>query len=187
MNENKNENKYVSIGGKLRDLRLKNGLTQEELADRAELSKGFISQLENDVTSPSIATLIDILTLLGSSLREFFSDDDESKLVFTPDDYFEKKTEKQTVDWIVPTAQKNEMEPIIIELERGESTDADIPHEGEEFGYVLEGAVKVTVGGRSEIARAGDSFYYSADKKHCLVNVSDGRSRVLWVSCPPSF
>lgn len=66
------ENNEISIGSKLRDLRLKNGLTQEELADRAELSKGFISQLENDVTSPSIATLIDILTLLGSSLSEFF-------------------------------------------------------------------------------------------------------------------
>ena len=127
MAESKN---VYSIGGKLRDLRLKNGLTQEELADRAELSKGYISQLENDLTSPSIATLIDVLTLLGSSLAEFFSDDDESKLVFTPEDYFEKKTEKQTVNWIVPTAQKNEMEPILIELEKGESTDADIPHEG---------------------------------------------------------
>ena len=85
---NGNESGF-SLGGKLRDLRLKNGLTQEELADRAELSKGFISQLENDLTSPSIATLIDILTLLGSSLKEFFSDDDESQLVFTPEDFFE--------------------------------------------------------------------------------------------------
>ena len=173
MAESKN---VYSIGGKLRDLRLKNGLTQEELADRAELSKGYISQLENDLTSPSIATLIDVLTLLGSSLAEFFSDDDESKLVFTPEDYFEKKTEKQTVNWIVPTA-----------LEKGESTDADIPHEGEEFGYVLEGAVGVSVGGRTETARAGDSFYYSADRKHYIVNVYDGKSKVLWVSCPPSF
>ena len=184
MTESKN---VYSIGGKLRDLRLKNGLTQEELADRAELSKGYISQLENDLTSPSIATLIDVLTLLGSSLAEFFSDDDESKLVFTPEDYFEKKTEKQTVNWIVPTAQKNEMEPILIEREKGESTDADIPHEGEEFGYVLEGAVEVSVGGRTETARAGDSFYYSADRKHYIVNVYDGKSKVLWVSCPPSF
>ena len=76
------EESTVTIGSKLRDLRLKNGLTQEELADRAELSKGFISQLENDLTSPSIATLIDILTLLGSNLSSFFADYDESKIVF---------------------------------------------------------------------------------------------------------
>ena len=82
-----------TIGAKIRDLRLKNGLTQEELADRAELSKGFISQLENDLTSPSIATLTDIITLLGSSLGKFFSDFDDVQLVFTPDDYFEKRTD----------------------------------------------------------------------------------------------
>ena len=46
----------MEIGSKIKELRMKNGLTQEELADRSELSKGFISQLENDVTSPSIST-----------------------------------------------------------------------------------------------------------------------------------
>ncbi len=176
-----------TIGAKLRDLRLKNGLTQEELADRAELSKGFISQLENDLTSPSIATLIDILTLLGSKLSEFFADDDSERLVFTSDDYFEKKYEGETVTWIVPTAQKNAMEPVIVELARGESTDADIPHEGEEFGYVLSGAVCVVVGDREERANAGDTFYFSSDRKHYIKNVSDGISKILWVSCPPTF
>ncbi len=182
------ENNEISIGSKLRDLRLKNGLTQEELADRAELSKGFISQLENDVTSPSIATLIDILTLLGSSLSEFFSGfDDKAQLVFTPEDYFEKQTDEVTVKWIVPTAQKNAMEPIITELEAGAATDADIPHEGEEFGYVLQGKIRVVVGDRSEVACAGDSFYFSSDKRHYIENAEDGVSKVLWVSCPPTF
>ncbi|MDE7233374.1 MAG: helix-turn-helix domain-containing protein, partial [Lachnospiraceae bacterium] len=51
----------TGIGNKIKELRNKKGLTQEELADRCELSKGFISQVENDLTSPSIATLIDIL------------------------------------------------------------------------------------------------------------------------------
>lgn len=183
---NGNESGF-SIGGKLRDLRLKNGLTQEELADRAELSKGFISQLENDVTSPSIATLIDILTLLGSSLKEFFSDDDESQLVFTESDYFVKEADGTKITWIVPTAQKNEIEPIIIELEAGAETDADIPHDGEEFGYVLCGEVEISVGDRKERARAGETFYYSADRKHKLKNVSNGISKVLWISTPPSF
>ncbi len=181
------EDKEFTLGSKLRDLRLKNGLTQEELADRAELSKGFISQLENDLTSPSIATLIDILTLLGSSLSKFFADYDDSQLVFTPDDYFEKETETSTVHWIVPTAQKNMMEPIMTELAVGAATDADIPHEGEEFGYVLEGKVKVVVGDRTAVAQKGDSFYFSADKRHYIENVAKTKSKVLWVSCPPSF
>ena len=57
----------MSIGGKLKELRILKGLTQEELADRAELSKGFISQVERDLTSPSIATLMDILQCLGTT------------------------------------------------------------------------------------------------------------------------
>ena len=62
----------MEIGEKLRRLRTEKQLTQEELANRCELSKGFISQLENDLTSPSIATLIDILEILGTNLRDFF-------------------------------------------------------------------------------------------------------------------
>ena len=55
----------MDIGSKLKEIRTLKGLTQEELADRAELSKGFISQLERNLTSPSIATLTDILQCLS--------------------------------------------------------------------------------------------------------------------------
>ena len=61
----------MELGEKIKELRNKQGLTQEELADRAELSKGFISQLERDMTSPSIATLEDLLQCLGTTLGEF--------------------------------------------------------------------------------------------------------------------
>ena len=64
----------MEIGEKIRRLRILNNLTQEELADRAELSKGFISQLERDLTSPSILTLMDILQCLGTTPADFFSE-----------------------------------------------------------------------------------------------------------------
>ena len=71
------------LGEKIKNLRLSCDLTQEELADRCELTKGYISQLENDLTSPSIATLIDILSALGTDLKEFFADSgDDEKIVF---------------------------------------------------------------------------------------------------------
>ena len=72
----------MSIGGKLKELRILKGLTQEELADRAELSKGFISQVERDLTSPSIATLMDILQCLGTTIGEFFNEAPEEQIVF---------------------------------------------------------------------------------------------------------
>ena len=129
----------MEIGKKIKELRVIKGLTQEELADRAELSKGFISQVERDLTSPSISTLMDILQCLGTNLKEFFSDEDDSQVVFKKTDYFEKTDAelKNTIEWIIPNAQKNIMEPILLTIEENGSTYPDNPHEGEEFGYVL--------------------------------------------------
>ena len=102
----------MDIGAKLKELRILKGLTQEELADRAELSKGFISQLERDLTSPSIATLMDILQCLGTSIGEFFNETPEEQIVFGKTDYFEKHDLelKNEIKWIIPNAQKNMME-----------------------------------------------------------------------------
>ena len=103
----------TKIGAKIKSLRLKYGLTQEELADRAELSKGFISQLERNLTSPSITTLMDILQCLGTSIGEFFNEAPDEQIVFGKQDYFVKvDTEyKNEIKWIIPNAQKNTMEP----------------------------------------------------------------------------
>lgn len=77
----------MEIGSKLKQMRQQCGLTQEELANRCDLTKGYISQLENDLTSPSIATLTDLMVALGSSLKNFFSDDDDEQIVFTEEDF----------------------------------------------------------------------------------------------------
>lgn len=177
----------MSIGSKIKDLRVKCQLTQEELADRCELTKGYISQIENDLTSPSISTLIDMLSALGTNLKDFFNDDDDEKIVFSNDDYFEKETEYGVITWLVPNAQKNEMEPIMLHLEPGKQTDVDMPHEGQEFGYVLSGEVEVHVGNKCFKCKKGETFYYTTDKKHYLINKKKEIVKVIWVSSPPNF
>ena len=101
----------MDIGAKINQLRKKNGLTQEELADRCELSKGFISQVERGLTSPSIATLIDILECLGTNLKDFFNETSQEKIVFTKQDVFEKEDKElgNMITWLIPNAQKNDM------------------------------------------------------------------------------
>ena len=156
----------MDIGNKLKELRVLKGLTQEELADRSELSKGFISQLERNLTSPSITTLMDILQCLGTSIGEFFNEAPDEQIVFGKQDYFVKvDTEyKNEIKWIIPNAQKNTMEPIYLTLEAGGSTCPDTPHEGEEFGYILQGTVSIHLGNKTYKAKKGESFYYTADK-----------------------
>lgn len=177
----------MNIGGKIRGLRVAKGLTQEELADRSELSKGFISQLENNLTSPSIATLIDILTCLGTDLKAFFSDSEDNQVVFQKTDYFEKQDKElnNTIQWIIPNAQKNMMEPIMLTLSQGGSTYPDNPHEGEEFGFVLSGTVNIHIGNKVYKAKKGESFYYEAKFAH-FISSRQG-AKILWVSSPPSF
>lgn len=177
----------MDIGNKLKELRVLKGLTQEELADRSELSKGFISQLERNLTSPSITTLMDILQCLGTSIGEFFNEAPDEQIVFGKQDYFVKvDTEyKNEIKWIIPNAQKNTMEPIYLTLEVGGSTCPDTPHEGEEFGYILQGTVSIHLGNKTYKAKKGESFYYTADKTHFLSSKSG--AVLIWVSSPPSF
>ena len=106
----------MDIGKKIRQLRLQNDLTLEDLASRSELTKGFLSQLERNLTSPSISTLEDILEALGTNLSEFFKEEEEEQIVFTQKDFFVDKQEEYQIEWIVPNAQKNEMEPILLTL-----------------------------------------------------------------------
>lgn len=177
------------IGDKLKQLRIKNGLTQEELADRLELSKGFISQIERDLTSPSIATLIDILECLGTNIQDFFNESVEEKVVFSKDDIFvkEDKELKNNIHWIVPTSQKNDMEPILIYLEKeGKSIEHD-PHEGEEFGYVLDGTVFLHVGNKRHKVKKGETFYFKPTLTHYISNGGNKKAALLWVCTPPSF
>ena len=177
----------MDIGNKLKELRVLKGLTQEELADRSELSKGFISQLERNLTSPSITTLMDILQCLGTSIGEFFNEAPDEQIVFGKQDYFVKEDTKykNEIKWIIPNAQKNTIEPIYLTLQAGGSTCPDTPHEGEEFGYVLQGAVSIHLGNKTYKAKKGESFYYTADKTHFLS--SKNGATLIWVSSPPSF
>ena len=80
----------MDIGHRMKELRIQYGLTQQELADRAELTKGFISQLERNQNSPSIGTLLDIIQCLGTTPAEFFTDEEPEQIVFKEEDYFEK-------------------------------------------------------------------------------------------------
>ena len=177
----------IKIGERIKQYRILKGLTQEELADRTELSKGFISQVERELTSPSIATLMDILQGLGVSVSEFFNEQQEEQIVFGKEDYFEKTDTElcNTIQWIIPNAQQNEMEPIMLKLEPGGSTYPDNPHEGAEFGYVLNGSVIIILGKKSYKAKKGESFYFRSDKTHYLTSKTG--ATVLWVSAPPSF
>lgn len=179
----------MEIGDKIRSLRISKGLTQEELANRCELSKGFISQVENDLTSPSIATLVDILEILGTNLTEFFSENSEERIIYKNDDMFETEDKdlKYSLKWLVPSSQKNDMEPIMLTLEPNGRYIEEEPHEGEEFGFVLNGSIILHLADKTYKVKKGESFYFKPKANHYLSNPGKTIAKVIWITTPPSF
>src|SRR5574344_633632 len=177
----------MEIGIKIKSLRLQCGLTQEELASRCELTKGYISQLENDIASPSIATLMDILNVLGVSVQEFFKDEEPEKIVFSKEDFFTSNSGDGSATWLIPNSQKNDMEPIILALEPTQSSQMRLAYEGEEFGFVLEGRIVIEFDSFSYKAKKGEAFYIDGRKEHRIVNNSTSLARIVWVTTPSNF
>lgn len=177
----------MEIGSRIKHLRKRKGLTLDELASRSELSKGFLSQLEHDLTSPSIATLDDILEALGSSLSEFFSEDKDERIVFRKTDFYVDERDTHTINWIVPNCQKHRMEPVLIEIPEGGRSFEVTPHDGEEFAYVLEGTVVLCCDDERHTVRKGETFYLQGKSFHYIANERKTLAKVLWVSTPPLF
>jgi uncharacterized cupin superfamily protein len=102
---------------------------------------------------------------------------------------FVKENEEtgEHIVWLIPNAQKNSLEPILLTLAPGHATTVDDPHEGEEFGYVLSGFITLSIGGKRHKLKKGESFCFKADKPHFIENNSKLPAKVLWVSTPPSF
>lgn len=176
------------IGNKIKDLRNRNGLTQQELADRTELTKGFISQLERGQVSPSVVTLLDLIECLGVTASEFFKETEEEHVVYSEDGFFEKLDDAgNSIQWIVPTAQKFQMEPLLVVVQPNQSLEEDKPHDGEEFGYVISGKLKLHLGEKVYTVKAGESFYYPAKHRHRIENPGKRPAKFIWVSTPPMF
>ena len=175
----------MDIGHKIKQLRVQNGLTLEELASRSELTKGFLSQLERNLTTPSISTLEDILEALGSSLSDFFKEEKDEQTVFQKKDFFVDERDDYTINWIVPNTQKNDMEPILIEIPQGGKSFSVRPHGGEEFGYVVDGTAVLIAGDKRYVIKKGETFYMTGKDFHYITNEKTKTAKIIWVSTPP--
>ncbi|MEW5923685.1 MAG: cupin domain-containing protein [Candidatus Zixiibacteriota bacterium] len=178
----------LEIGEKIKTLRLASELTQSELAARARLTKGFISQVERDQTSISLDSLLDILDALGISITEFFGEIGRTPNVFSPKERIavpEKGIEKFEI--LVPGSTNNMMDPLMISLAPGESLEEEEPHTGEEFGYVLTGTLTLVIGKKTYKLPPRHCFYFEADERHQFVNRGKAKVTLLWVSSPPQM
>ena len=178
----------MDIGKRLREVRLAHQLTQEELADRAGVTKGFISLLEGNKSSVSLETLTAVLEVLGEPLSTFFSAEGTQPFVFGKQDRTALEDRGcDKFELLVPGSTTMAMEPVRMVLAPGQRFGPHSSHHGEEFGYVIRGRLSVTLGRRTVVAKAGDSFSYKAEQEHSFKNVGRSSAEVLFVTWPPQF
>lgn len=179
----------MKIGERLKRLRTLNGLTQEELAGRADLTKGYISQVENDNTCPSIATLKDILDVCGVTMQEFFSEPVDAEVVFGAQARVSLSGagDRASIELLAPGARGREMDPALVTLAPGAELDEQEVHDGEEFGYVLRGRIQVRLDDKVYTVKKDECFLFASDRRHAVRNIGRGPARILWVVTPPTF
>ena len=178
----------MKIGERIRNLRQLSSLTQEELAERAGLTKGFISQVERDKTSISLDSLVQILDALDENIPDFFTDIEEKDIVYRKEDRVEiEKKELSKFELLIPGSTNKRMEAAMVRLKPGEGTEIEEPHEGDEMGFVLGGRIEIQLGMKTYKAKKGECFYFAAERDHALTNIGSRDAVVLWITSPPYF
>lgn len=184
----------VDVGGKLRALRRIKRLSQRDLAARAGLTHGAISTIEQNRSSPSIATLKKALDALEVTLAEFFAPaEGESGAVFFRADELREITPERAVGGRprVSLRQVGESGALQLISERyppGADTGADmLRHDSEEGGVVVSGEIEVTVGERRAVLRAGDAYLFDSRAPHRFRNIGDRDCVIISACAPPSF
>ncbi len=149
----------------------------------------FHNYERNDDFSHLISTLRDIRECLGTRFAKILQERGRITVVFTSEDFAIKEDHElgSSICWLIPNAQKNEMEPILVTIDPGGKTYPDNPHEGEEFGYILDGNITIVLGQRRIKAKKGESFMITPGVPHHLENKSRKQAKILWISTPPSF
>jgi len=177
----------ITVGQRLREIRVLRGLSMRSLADLSGLNVNTLSLIENEHTSPSVSTLQQLAQSLQVAVTEFFQTDHGSKKVVhqkqgkRPHIVFEHGT----MEDLAPGMPRFGAEPIIVTLESGaDSGKNPIVHTGREFVYCIEGHVTYTVNNEKYSLGPGDSLVFEAYLSHHWKNSDPTPSRVLLVLCP---
>ena len=196
------------VGEKIKSLRETKEISVAELAVRSGLAEEQIERIENNVDLPSLAPLIKIARVLGVRLGTFLDDQDENGPVVCRNDQEEqgavicrKQESEDTISFsnnamdlrthmryhsLSKSKADRHMEPFIVDVEPTEESHFSLSsHEGEEFIYVMEGAVEVCHGKKCHLIKAGDSIYYDSIVPHHVHGYQGQAAKILAVIYTP--
>jgi transcriptional regulator with XRE-family HTH domain len=182
------------VGTKIRHTRLLNALTMKQVADAAGCSESVLSKIENGRANPSLKMIHRIAAALGVTVGRLFAQEDDAEHIVAragkrpmleTDQVHKGKGLR--LEPLIANVAGHLLECHINHIEPGARSDGDLQHDGEEFGYVLEGSIELTVGGRRYLIETGDAFCFRSERPHSWRNRSNVPVKILWINTPPSF
>ncbi|MFD2145176.1 helix-turn-helix domain-containing protein [Mucilaginibacter antarcticus] len=168
---------FIQIGDRIRALRMNQSRTLQEIADASDLSKSMISKIENNKAVPSVAALVKIAKTLGTNISNLLEQDGRARTVFTAQEEAMRNitlTEKGYA--VYPYAanfHEKLMQPFLFTARRDDVVPHRVSHDGEEFVFVIDGEMKMTVGEIEYVLKKGDSLYFNALQKHGIMPVAE--------------
>ncbi len=190
----KHEVRKLHLGKKIRDLRKKSGFVLQDLSDRTGLSKPLLSQIEKEVVSPPVATLLKISKAFNVNIGFFFQDGDpEDRVVLVKKDeskvidsrYFGREESGYYYEALAFKKSKKFMEPFLVEFKRKKIDKLSyFSHEGEEFIYVLQGTLEFRTEDRHYLLDPGDSLYFESSIPHAYRATGPRNAKALTVVYP---
>jgi len=190
----KHEVKNLHIGKKIRVLRKNRGLVFQDLSYRTGLSKPLLSQIEKEVVSPPIATLLKISKALSVNIGFFSQDNDpEEKVVLVRRDeskvidsrYFGREESGYYYEALAYKRSKKYMEPFLVEFKRKKADRLSyFSHEREEFIYLLEGTLEFRTENEQYVLNPGDSLYFESSIPHAYRALERKNTKALTVVYP---
>ncbi len=178
-----------TIGAKIREARLRNKLTIKYVAEHANLTKSFISQLENGKITPSLKSLLAITGALNITLGSFFNSETISNEPVVRSGERKAISTKSGVRILLLTPDLNDrlVEFLFVIYEKEATSGIMHSHRGQECGIVLKGKLEVRANRQTYVLNAGDSISLNSDVPHQMTNISKGTTEAIWVNCPPTL
>ncbi|WP_413382698.1 helix-turn-helix domain-containing protein [Alkalihalobacillus sp. 1P02AB] len=166
----------MDIGTKIRAIRNRKKITIAQMCEKTGLSKGFISNVENNNTSPSISTLSTIADFLKVPLPYLLLEKKQHMRVVRKDARTNSSFNNLKIEHL---ASKGGLKTLIVEFPPGSTIGEPHAHEGEECHLVLEGKILAEQGEDSFIVEKGDSFSWNASVPHFVKNIGDEKAVVF--------
>jgi len=172
--------KDTSFGEKIRQLRKSHAWSVESLAEATGQSPEFVKQVENNETSPSVSFLLRLASSLKVDPGTFLREEEKTKIRNMRAQAYMKRTRSYNYQTLTNGAENDHLRAFSITIEsRQTHKPVAYKHEGEEFMYVIEGHVELSLGGKIQDFKPGESIHFHSNIPHKLKNLSNETTRLL--------